>query len=142
MSNPTTPDDVIVVDLAASQGVEEPTPEATDEPQTYSADYVAKLRQEAAESRVKAKRADDLARQVVRATAKADGRLIDVEDLAFDATFITEEGTVDLDRVTAAIDSLVERKPHLASRRPTTPIPQGARQESEQVSLLALLNGR
>ena len=50
----------------------------------FDAAYVSKLRQEAADNRVKAKRADDLARQVVRAMTRADGRLIDADDLAFD----------------------------------------------------------
>lgn len=106
----------------------------------FDAGYVSKLRQEAADNRVKAKRADDLARQVVRAMARADGRLIDADDLAFDGAFIDDDGMVDSDRVVAAIDALVERKPHLAARRPNTPIAQGARPEPENVTLLGILN--
>ena len=108
----------------------------------FDAAYVSKLRQEAADNRVKAKRADDLARQVVRAMTRADGRLIEADDLAFDGAFIDDDGMVDSDRVVAAIDKLVERKPHLAARRPTGQMAQGARPETEEVSLLGLLRGR
>lgn len=120
--------------------VEAPAEEPRTEPE-FDAAYVSKLRQEAADNRVKAKRADDLARQVVRAMARADGRLIDADDLAFDVAFIDDDGMVDSDRVVTAIDALVERKPHLAARRPDGPIPQGARPEPDNVTLLGILNG-
>jgi len=109
---------------------------------TFDPAYIAQLRQEAAEGRVKAKRADALARQAVRAIVRSDGRLIDADDLAFDAQFLDDEGLVDSEKVTAAIDSLVERKPHLAARRPSSEIPQGAQPMPGQVSLLDLLQGR
>jgi len=109
---------------------------------TFDPAYIAQLRQEAAEGRVKAKRADALARQAVRAIVKGDGRLIDADDLAFDAQFLDDDGLVDAEKVTAAIDSLVERKPHLAARRPSSEIPQGAQPMAGQVSLLDLLQGR
>ena len=124
----------------------EPTnvePEVAAEPaqpeQTFDADYVAKLRNEAAEHRVKAKRSDDLARQLVRALAKADGRLIDADDLAYDSAYLDDDGLVDVDKVTAAIDTLVERKPHLAAQRPTSTLPQGARPEPNRVDLHGIL---
>jgi hypothetical protein len=116
------------------------TIESTEREPEFDANYVAKLRQEAADNRIKAKRADDLARQVVRAMARADGRLIDADDLAFDVTYIDEDGMVDSDRVVAAIDALVERKPHLAARRPIGAMAQGARPESDGVTLLGMLN--
>jgi len=109
---------------------------------TFDPGYIAQLRQEAAEGRVKAKRADALARQAVKAITRSDGRLIDADDLAFDAQFLDDDGLVDAEKVTAAIDSLVERKPHLAARRPSSEIPQGAQPMSGQVSLLNLLQGR
>lgn len=108
---------------------------------TYDAAYVAQLRQEAAEGRVKSKRADALARQATKAIAAHDGRLIDAEDLAFDEQFLDDEGLVDRDRVIAAIESLIERKPHLAARRPSTTIAQGAQPEPDRVSLLDYLRG-
>jgi hypothetical protein len=113
-----------------------------DSDSTFDPAYIAELRQEAAEGRVKAKRADALARQAVNAIVQGDGRLIDADDLAFDAQFLNDDGLVDAERITAAIDSLVERKPHLAARRPSSPITQGAQPMAGQVSLLDLLQGR
>jgi len=113
---------------------------AEAEASVFDATYVAKLRAEAADNRIKAKRSDDLARQVVRAMARADGRLIDAEDLAFDQAFLDDDGLVDSDRVVGAIDQLIERKPHLAARRPEGTIGQGARPEPEQATLLGILN--
>lgn len=139
MTDPTpTTDD-------APASVEE-TPEAlrnSESPEqvegTFDPDYIAQLRQEAAEGRVKAKRADALARQAMKAIAASDGRLIDPDDLAFDQQFLDDDGLVDADRVRAAIESLLERKPHLAARRPSASITQGAQPMSGQVSLLDFL---
>lgn len=108
---------------------------------TFDPAYIAQLRQEAAQGRVKAKRADALARQATKAIAAGDGRLIDPDDLAFDEQFLDEEGLVDSERVRAAIDSLMERKPHLAARRPSSSLTQGAQPEPGQVSLLDFLRG-
>lgn len=108
---------------------------------TFDPAYIAQLRQEAAEGRVKAKRADALARQAVKAIAASDGRLIDADDLAFDQQFLDDEGLVDTDRVRAAIAALVERKPHLAARRPSSSITQGAQPEASQATLLDFLRG-
>lgn len=113
--------------------------DAAQTEQTFDAEYVAKLRNEAAEHRVKAKRSDDLARQLVRALAKADGRLIDADDLAYDSTYLDDDGLIDVDKVTAAIDTLVERKPHLAAQRPTSTLPQGARPEPDRLDLHGIL---
>ena len=110
-----------------------------DAEQVFDLEYVTKLRQEAAEGRVKAKRADSLARQTVKALAANDGRLIDVDDLAFDQQFLDEDGIVDADKVTAAIDELVKRKPHLAAQRPSGIVPQGARPEPTRVDLHGML---
>jgi hypothetical protein len=115
------------------------TQEAPEVPKSYDADYVAELRQEAAENRVKAKRAEDLARQAVRAYTEGKGQLIDPEDLAFDPAFLDEDGLVDFDKVRAAIDALVQRKPHLASQRPTSTITQGAQPEPSRVDLHGIL---
>jgi len=85
---------------------------------------VTKLRQEAAKSRTRAKQADDYAQRLHARLVKADGRLADPTDLAFD-----EEHLTDPDKLTAAIDSLLEAKPHFRSRKPAagTDIGQGQR---------------
>lgn len=116
------------------------TPETAEQAeQVFDLEYVTKLRQEAAEGRVKAKRADDLARQALRAITANDGRLIDPDDLAFDAAFLDDDGLLDSGKVTEAIESLISRKPHLASKRPTTTISQGARPEPTRVDLHGML---
>ena len=77
----------------------------------------------------------------MKALAANDGRLIDVDDLAFDQQFLDEDGIVDADKVTAAIDELVKRKPHLAAQRPSGIVPQGARPEPTRVDLHGMLRG-
>jgi len=119
--------------------LEQDTPDQPDsEPQTFPADYVSELRAEAAQHRTKAK---SLAAELVAAWAAADGRLVDPTDLPPSAVDITDDGTVTRDAVTAAIDALVKSKPHLAVQRPA-PLPQGARPQAEQVSLLRLIQER
>ena len=48
---------------------------------------------------------------------------------------------LDEDAVTAAVDDLLERKPHLASRKPRGSVGQGATPASETVDLAALMRG-
>jgi len=132
---PETPVETPVEALGNSQSVE-------DAEQVFDLEYVTKLRQEAAEGRVKAKRVESLARQTVKALAAKDGRLIDVEDLAFDSQFLDDEGLVDSEKITAAIDELVKRKPHLAAQRPSGIVPQGARPEPDRVDLHGMLRAR
>lgn len=58
-------------------------------------------------------RADEYARALFEARVAATGRLADPTDLAYSADLLD-----DAEALTAAIDALLERKPHLASRRP------------------------
>lgn len=103
---------------------------ATDEaPESFSADYVRDLREEAAAHRVKAKRVDDANARLVAAYATADGRLVDVEALTMSEDMLDDDGLVDPAKVTAAIADLIAAKPYLASRKPTTPLPQGVRED-------------
>lgn len=99
-------------------------PPAGDEPKTFDAEYVKQLRKEAAGYRDRAKRADEYGQRLHTALVKADGRLQDPTDLPYDAAHVD-----DADALTAAINALLEKKPHLANRRPVTPIPQGATSE-------------
>lgn len=117
---------------------QEDAPE-TEAVQTFDADYVKALRAEAAEYRVKAKRADALAKQALNAMATADGRLIDPTDLAYTDDMTGKDGTLDAEAVRNAIDSLIETKPHLARRRPTAPVAQGARTSKPEPNLLQLI---
>jgi hypothetical protein len=137
--NADTIDPVPEQDATSMAQPEQDATEQPDvEPQTFTADYVSELRAEAAQHRTRAKA---LAAELVAAWAAADGRLVDPTDLPSSAVDITDDGTVTRDTVTAAIDALVKSKPHLAAQRPA-PLPQGARPQAQQVSLLNLLNAR
>jgi len=98
--------------------------------ETFSAAYVAQLREESAAHRVKAKRIDSANARLVAAYAAADGRLIDVEALAFDEAMLDDDGLVDRDKVASAIAGLIDAKPYLASRTPATVLPQGVRADA------------
>lgn len=109
--------------------------QATDEAaETFPREYVEKLRKEAADARVKAKRADDLAVRLHTALVAATGRLADPSDLPFDEAHLK-----DADALTAAVDELLARKPHLASRRPVGAIGQGATSNAPSVDLAGIL---
>ena len=113
------------------------------EPETFSAEYVKTLREEAASHRVKAKRTDQANARLLQALAQADGRLIESSELAFTGDLIDDDGIVDGGKVTAAIDALVASKPYLASRRPTMAIAQGVQtQVPETQGLFALIRER
>lgn len=103
----------------------------TDE-DTFPREVVEELRRENGKHRQRAQRvAHRLHSELVRAT----GRLADPTDLEFD-----EDHLDDPEALNAAIDELLARKPHLASRRPTGDIGQGNRgPTSEPFSLLGLL---
>lgn len=104
---------------------------------TFPRDYVEKLRAENAENRVKAKRADDLAHRLHEALTAATGRLQDPRDLQFNEAHLD-----DPEALTTAIDSLLEDRPHLASRRVTGDIGQGATgTKSNTVNLAGMLKG-
>lgn len=104
-----------------------------DEPDTFSRDYVEKLRDENAKYRQRAQRADDLARKVHRLLVERTGRLADPEDLPFDEKFLDDEESLN-----TAIEDLVSRKPHLAARRPVGNVGQGVG-DGSNVDLAAIL---
>jgi hypothetical protein len=114
--------------------IEQPEVEAAqvdpEQVDTFSAEYVAQLREESAAHRVKAKRIDSANDRLVAAYAAADGRLVDVEALAFDEALLDDDGLVDRAKVADAIAALIEAKPYLASRTPATVLPQGVRADA------------
>jgi len=107
------------------------------EPETFPRDVVEKLREEAAGYRVKAKDRDNLAHRLHVALVAATGRLADPTDLAFDETHIG-----DGEALTAALDDLLTRKPHLATRRPTGSVGQGVSVPTDTLNLAGLLRQR
>lgn len=112
--------------------VEAAEPNENDE--TFPREYVEKLRAENAETRIKAKKADEYARRLHTALTAATGRLQDAEDLPFDASHLDDPEALE-----AAITELLERKPHLATRRVTGDIGQGVTETSSGVDLAGLL---
>ena len=129
-------------DLVEPQDDAQETQEDAQEPQedaeTFPRSYVEKLRKEAADARVRAKRADDLARELFTARVAATGRLADPNDLPFDDALLA-----DLPALEAAIDELVADHPHYAARRPRGDIGQGATgSDGGTVNLAGLLRAR
>ena len=109
-----------------------------DEPDTFPREYVVKLRDEAAAARIKAKQADDYAQRLHVAQVAALGRLEDPGDLPY-----AEDLLDDPEALQQAVEDLLARKPHLASRRVRGDIGQGAlSSESSTVDLAGLLRAR
>lgn len=111
--------------------------QADDDADTFPRAYVEKLRAQNARYRERAKTAEGYAKRLHTEIVRATGRLADPTDLEFD-----EDHLDDPDALAAALDDLLTRKPHLASRKPVGDIGQGARGSgTEQVGLLSILKG-
>jgi hypothetical protein len=109
-------------------------------PDTFPREYVEQLRRENAEARVAAKKSDALAQRLVTSLAAGTGRLADPSDLPYSVALLDDDGLPDAEKVTAAVDELLARKPHLASTRPVGDVGQGARGAvAPMVSLAELL---
>ena len=113
----TTPPDA----SDAAQGAQDASQDASQgNAETFPREYVEKLRKEAAEARLKAKKADDYARALFAARVAATGRLADPSDLPFNTDLVD-----DLPALEAAIDDLLAQHPHYAARTPRGDIGQG-----------------
>ncbi|WP_218220236.1 hypothetical protein [Nesterenkonia sp. Act20] len=115
VSNATSTED----DQISDQGKTDE--EIDEEGEQFPRSYVEKLRDENAKYRQRAQRADELAHELHRSRVEATGRLADPTDLEF-----SDEHLNDADKLTAAIDELLTRKPHLAARKPSGNIGQGS----------------
>lgn len=111
--------------------------EHEQEPDTFPRDYVEKLRDESAKYRQRAQRADGLAQRLHTALVGATGRLQDPSDLPFEESHLDDPEALE-----TAITDLLERKPHLASRKPLGDIGQGASEGHGIVNLAALMRSR
>ena len=140
--------DESTADLAGDLNLSDPTgdsahdrqQETTQEIQedTFPREVVERLRQENGRYRQRAQQADTLAQRLHVELVRATGRLADPTDLPFDEAHID-----DPEALTAAVDDLLDRKPHLASRRPSGDIGQGQRgPASAGFSLLSMLKER
>lgn len=125
-------------------GPDQPQDKITDDgPDTFDRAYVQRLRDEAAGHRVRAKRADTLAARLVTSMAAQTNRLADPTDLTFRPDLLEDDGLPDAAKVADAIEKLLARKPHLASRRPVqSEGGQGAYARADAVSLGDLLRPR
>lgn len=131
-----------VSDATPEGDIPDATPEGSDlkseQDEMFPRQVVEDLRKENGRYRQRAQQADGYAQRLHQQMVTATGRLADPTDLTFD-----EEHLDDADKLTAAIDELLERKPHLASRKPSGDIGQGQRGgSSEPFSLLGLLKER
>ncbi len=145
MTDQTTDEPEVVGPIGPNEGASSDAGaqnHAPDEPETFDREYVQKLRDEAAGHRVKAKRTDALNARLATAQAALTGKLADPTDLPFTDDLLDDDGLVDEDKVHAAVEDLIKRKPHLAARRPTGEVGQGARPEVPDISLASLLRQR
>ena len=130
------------VDPTPPAGTQEP-PAASEEAQTFDQVYVDNLRREAGEHRMKAKRVDEANARLAASYAASTGRLVDVDAFAYTEDLLGEDGVVDRDKVTAAVEQLVTAKPYLAARAPLAPITQGIQPEAPRApGLFDLINAR
>lgn len=109
-------------------------PEKDDEQDSFSREYVQKLRDENARYRQRAGRADELAHSLHRVLVEQTGRLADPSDLEFDEAHLD-----DPEALTAAIDDLLSNKPHLATRVARGDIEQGATPAEPEFSLTGIM---
>lgn len=117
----------------------EPETDATsaDEPDTFPRSVVEELRRENARYRTRAGQADAMSQRLHLELVRATGRLADPTDLPFDENHLEDVSILD-----AAIDQILAKKPHLASRRPSGDIGQGATAEAATVDLAGILRSR
>jgi hypothetical protein len=106
----------------------------SDGEETFSKDYVEKLRKEAAEHRTRAQRADALHARVLDMAIREATRdlLADPEDIylsnAEPVEWEDEDGIPDPDKIRAVAEALVKDKPYLTKpKRPAGDVGQGAR---------------
>ena len=111
--------------------------QADEQGDTFPRAYVERLREENKRYRQRANDRDDLAQRLHTALVEASGRLADPTDLPYD-----DEHLTDPDTLTAALDQLLDNKPHLAARRPRGDVGQGATPTAEAVDLAAMLRSR
>jgi hypothetical protein len=131
------PEDSAVADTPTTDAEDADEVQGDDERDTFPRAYVEELRRENARYRERARNADNYAKRLHTELVRATGRLADPTDLEF-----AEEHLDDPDALVATLDDLLTRKPHLASRRPTGEIGQGATSSASTVDLAALLRRR
>lgn len=126
------------VGQTSTTDTEDADEDQSEDADTFPRSYVERLRRESAGYRERAQTADTYAKRLHLELVRATGRLADPTDLEFDEKHLDEP-----DALVAAVDDLLTRKPHLASRRPVGEIGQGASPPvASSVDLAALLRQR
>jgi hypothetical protein len=113
-TEPPAPEEDLAVEQKPTVEDEPGDDDQADEGDTFPRSYVVKLRSENARYRERARNADAYAKRLHVELVRATGKLADPSDLE-----TSEDHLDDPDALAAAIDDLLARKPHLASRRPT-----------------------
>lgn len=111
------------------------TPE--EEADTFPRSYVEELRQENGKYRQRAQKTDELAQRLHTSLVAATGRLADPTDLEFNEAHLDDE-----EALTAAVEDLLARKPHLGARKLRGDVGQGVTGSSGSVDLASLLRSR
>lgn len=116
----------------------DPNETPSDDDQVFDKKYVTKLRKESAAYREKAKRSDELEKQLHTALVKLDGRLADPEDLEFDAEHLENH-----DKLADAIADLISRKPGLKKQQLSGDVGAGKRgtEKKPTTDLLSIIKG-
>lgn len=112
---------------------------------TFPRKYVEELRRESQGYRERAKKGETaLSRLTDSVMREATNKiLIDPSDLEYDEeTMSDEDGFPDPEKIKDAATKLIEKKPHLAYRRPKGDIGQGHRSKDEDFSLADILRNR
>lgn len=132
-----------ITEEAVEETIESPAADAEDgqgdddEAATFPREYVKKLRTENARYRERARSVEIYSQRLHTELVRATGRLADPSDLPFDEGHLDDPEALD-----AALEELVVRKPHLASRRPVGEIGQGATYAPAAVDLASMLRQR
>lgn len=117
---------------------ENSAPDPDENADTFPRKYVEELRAENAKYRSAAKdtqgKADEYAKRLHTSLVAATGRLQDPSDLAYAAEHLDDTGAL-----SAALDELLEAKPHLRARKVSGDVGQGSRGTAGDVNLLGLL---
>ena len=115
----------------------DPTGDTPEDAETFPRAVVEELRRENAKYRTRAGQADAMSQRLHLELVRATNRLADPSDLPFDENHLEDVSILD-----AAIDQLLAAKPHLASRRPSGDIGQGATGSADTVDLAGILRAR
>ena len=126
------------VEPAESEATLSDDTEPDEDADQFPRSYVERLRRESAGYRERATKGDTYAQRLHTEMVRATGKLADPTDLPFDAEHLD-----DPDVLAAAVDDLLARKPHLASRKPLGDIGQGpVSGGSPGIDLAAMLRQR